>query len=184
MADFGAVARPYARAVFDLAHANGELAKWSDALAAAAAVVTDAGAKRVLARPDLTEEKRLALVQGIFEALPGGKLWLSPQGTNLLQVLIENDRLAALPEIAAQFEALKAEAENKVKAKLVSAVAVDQAVADRIAQALQKKLGRSVELALEVDPSLIGGAIIRAEDLVIDGSVRTRLQRLAESLIS
>ena len=184
MADFGTVARPYARAVFDLARAAGELGAWSQALTAAAAVVNDPGAKRVLARPDLNENQRIALVQGIFEAVQGGKLWLAPQGTNLLQVLVENDRLAALPEIAAQFDVLKAEAENKVKAKLVSAVAVDQAVADKVAQALQKKLGRSVELTLEIDPSLIGGAIIRAEDLVIDGSVRTRLQRLAESLIS
>ena len=184
MADFGTVARPYARALFDLASANGGLAKWSDALAAAAAVANDPSAKRVLARPDQTEQQRVALVQGVFEAVPGGAPWLSREGTNLLQVLVENDRLAALPEIAAQFDALKAEAENTVKATLTSAVAVDAAIADKVAQALQKKLGRTVELKLEVDPALIGGAIIRAEDMVIDGSVRTRLQRLAESLIS
>jgi F-type H+-transporting ATPase subunit delta len=184
MADFGTVARPYARALFDLARAGGALQAWSEGLAAAASVMNDAGAKRVLARPDLAEEQRLALVQGLFEAVPGGKTWLSREGTNLLHVLVENDRLAALPEIAVQFDALKAEAENKVKAKLVSAVPVDRAVADQVAKALEKKLGRSVELALEVDPALIGGAIIRAEDMVIDGSVRTRLQRLAETLIS
>lgn len=183
MADFGTAARPYARALFDLARANGELGAWSEALAAAAAVVNDPSAKRVLARPDLTEKQRVALVQGLLEALPGGKSWLAPQGTNLLRVLVENDRLAALPEIAAQFDALKAEAENKVKAKLVSAVAVDQAIARKVAQALERKLGRSVELEVEIDPALIGGAIIRAEDMVIDGSVRTRLTRLAESLI-
>lgn len=184
MADFGAVARPYARALFDLASTNHELPKWSEALAAAAAVVNDPNAKRVLARPDLGEQQRVALVQGLFEAVPGGKAWLAPEGKNLLQVLVENDRLAALPEISAQFDALKAEAENKVKAKLVSAVAVEQAIADRVARALERKLGRTVELTLEVDPSLIGGAIIRAEDMVIDGSVRTRLQRLAETLVS
>ncbi len=89
-----------------------------------------------------------------------------------------------LPEIAAQFDALKAEAENKVKATLVSATAVDAAVAERVKQALKKRLGREVELSLEVDPSLIGGAIVRAEDMVIDGSVRTRLEQLARAMVS
>lgn len=183
MADFGTIARPYARAVFDLARERDELGPWSDALGAAAAVVADADAKRALARPDLTEDRRVALVQGLFEAVPGGAPWLTPEGTNLLKVLVENDRLDALPEVAAQFDALKAQAENKVKATLVSAVEVDAAIAEQVTQALQKKLGRNVELTLTIDPSLIGGAVIRAEDMVIDGSVRTRLQRLAESLV-
>jgi F-type H+-transporting ATPase subunit delta len=184
MADIGTIARPYARALFDLANANGELARWSDALHAAAALVNDPSAKRVFSLPDLSEQKRVALALGVFEALPTGKPWLSPQGTNLLTLLVENDRLAALPEIAVQFDALKYEAENKVKAKLVSAVAVDRAIADKVVTALEKKLGRKVELELEVDPTLIGGAVIRAEDLVIDGSLRTQLQRLGESLVS
>jgi F-type H+-transporting ATPase subunit delta len=89
-----------------------------------------------------------------------------------------------LPEIAAQFDALKAEAENKVKATLTSATAVDAAVAERVKQALKKRLGREVELELKVDPSLIGGAIVQAEDMVIDGSVRTRLEQLARAMVS
>ena len=184
MADFGTVARPYARALFELSSANGELDKWSTALAAAAAIVNDPLAKRSLARPDLGERQRIDLLQGVCQDLPGGKAWASPEGRNLLAILIENGRLAAVPEIAAQFEELKAAAENKVKATLVSAVEVDKAIADKVAKALQKKLGRTVELKLEVDPTILGGAIIRAEDMVIDGSVRTRLERLAETLIS
>jgi F-type H+-transporting ATPase subunit delta len=184
MADFGAVARPYARALFDLASASAELDKWSKALEGAAAIAHDAVAKRSLARPDLGERQRIDLVQGVCQDLPGGKAWASQEGRNVLAILVENDRLAALPEIAAQFEELKAAAENKVKATLVSAVEVDSAIADKVAAALQKKLGRTVELTLEVDPAILGGAIIRAEDMVIDGSVRTRLQRLAETLIS
>ena len=81
-------------------------------------------------------------------------------------------------------DALKSEAENKIKAKLISATAVDKAVAERVKQALKKRLGREVELTLEVDPSLIGGAIVRAEDMVIDGSVRTRLEQLARAMVS
>ena len=95
----------------------------------------------------------------------------------------ENDRLTALPEIAAQFDALKAEAENKVKVTVTAATQVDGAIAEQIKKALQQKLGRAVELTLAVDASLIGGAIIQADDMVIDGSVRTRLQRLAEKIV-
>jgi len=183
MADFSTVARPYARAVFELASAAGQLREWSEALAAAAAVLSDAAAKSFLARPELDDRQRAEFVQAIFAGVQGADLWRSQQGQNLLRVLVENDRLTALPEIAAQFAALKARAEHKVKVTLVSAVAVERGVADQVKQALQKRLGRTVELELAVDPTLLGGAIIRAEDMVIDGSVRTRLQRLAETLI-
>ena len=143
MADFGTVARPYARALFDLASANDELEKWSNALAAVAAVVNYPLAKKSLARPDLGDRQRIDLVQGLCQDLPGGKAWATPQGRNLLQILVENDRLAAVREIATQFDELKAAAENTVKATLVSAVAVDKAIADKVATALQKKLGRT-----------------------------------------
>lgn len=183
MADFSTVARPYARAVFDIANAAGQLGPWSEALQAAAAVVGDAKAKRFLANPTLSEQQRAGFVEVLTQDLPGGALWRTAEAKNLLQLLAENDRLQALPEIAAQFAALKSQAENTVKVTLVSATPVDGALASQVTQALQQKLGRSVELQCEIDESILGGAIIRAEDMVIDGSVRTRLQRLAEALI-
>ena len=81
------------------------------------------------------------------------------------------------------FDELKAEAENKVKVKFISAAAADPKVVEQVAQALKSRLGREVEMELEVDAALIGGAIIRAEDMVIDGSVRARLEKLAHALI-
>lgn len=183
MADESTIARPYAKALFDVAHADKKLGPWSDALNAAAAVLGDARAKRVLANPDLDRGKRADFVRAVSVGLNGADLLETSQGKALLALLAENDRLAALPEIAAQFDALKADAENKVKAKLVSATPVDASVADRVKQALQKRMGREVELELEVDASLIGGAIVRAEDMVIDGSVRTRLEQLARAMI-
>ena len=116
------------------------------------------------------------------EGVPGGKLLAKGAGENLLKLLSENDRLAVLPEISAQFEALKIEAESKVKAKLITASKVDAKQAAKVVEALERKLGRKVDLELVVDPTLLGGAIVRAEDLMIDGSVRSRLQRLAETL--
>jgi F-type H+-transporting ATPase subunit delta len=183
MADSSTVARPYAKALFDLANEERALPKWSAALAAAAAVVGDANARRVLANPALTEAQRAELVASVARSMPGGEVFGAAEGRNLVKLLAENDRLTALPEIAAQFDALKAQAENMVKVTLVSASPVDAALAEQVTKALTRRLGRAVELTLEVDASLLGGAIIRADDMVIDGSVRTRLQRLTESLV-
>ena len=184
MADDNTIARPYAKALFDVASADGKLASWSDALNAAAAVLGDPNAKRVLSNPALDDSKRASFIRAVSVGLKGADVFETPHGTALLALLAENDRLAVLPEIAAQFDALKSEAENKIKARLIAATAVDKAVAERVKQALKKRLGREVELTLEVDPSLIGGAIVRAEDMVIDGSVRTRLEQLARAMVS
>jgi F-type H+-transporting ATPase subunit delta len=183
MADFSTVARPYAKALFDLANGERKLPEWSAALGAAAAVLADANARRALANPAFDDGARAALVGSIASAIKGGELLTSVNGKNLLQLLSENDRLTALPEIAAQFDTLKAEAENKVKVTVTAATQVDGTIAEQIKKALQQKLGRVVELTLAVDASLIGGAIIQADDMVIDGSVRTRLQRLTEKLV-
>jgi len=183
MADASAIARPYARAVFELARERSALAEWSSALNVAAAVVREPRAKRFLANPELDDAQRAGFVEVVSQDTPGGALWRSREGRNLLDVLAENDRLAVLPEIAAQFDELKTREENKVKVTIVSAAEVDRKVVEQIAAALQKKLGRNVELTLEIDKDILGGAIIRAEDMVIDGSVRTRLERLAEALV-
>lgn len=183
MADFSTVARPYAKALFDLANAERKLPQWSAALGAAAAVLADQTAKQALANPALDDRRRAELVGSVASALPGGELLASLEGKNLLMLVAENDRLTALPEIAAQFDALKAEAENKVNVTVTSATAVDAALAERIKNALEHKLKRTVELTLAVDSSLIGGAIIQADDMVIDGSVRSRLQRLTDTLV-
>ena len=105
-------------------------------------------------------------------------------GTNLLRLLAENGRLDALPDIAARFDALKAAFENTVDVDLISAVEIDDAVAAKFKESLQARLGRSVALNRSVDADLLGGAIVRADDLVIDGSIKTRLEALAQRLSS
>ncbi len=183
MADSSTVARPYAKALFDLASAEQTLGVWSAALAVAATVVGDEHARRALANPVLTAAQRASLVSSVAGSVQGGEVFNGGQGANLLQLLAENDRLGALPEISAQFDALKVQAENRVNVTVVSATPVDAALAEQITKALTRRFGRAVDLKVEVDPSMLGGAIIRADDMVIDGSVRTRLQRLTESLV-
>jgi F-type H+-transporting ATPase subunit delta len=183
MADYGTVARPYAKAIFDTALEANDLEGWSNALAAAAAVATDRAAREYLSRPELSAEKRSEFVTALAVEVPGAAVLGSNEGRNLIRLLSENDRLDALGEIAAQFDALKAERENKVRVTLVSALPVDADQANQVSNTLSKKLGRTVELALEIDESLIGGAVVRAEDRVIDDSLRARLTRLTNTLI-
>jgi F-type H+-transporting ATPase subunit delta len=183
MADYGTVARPYARAVFDIALAANDLDGWSEALAAAARVASDKVAREYLGRPERSAKDRSEFIGPLAAELPGARLLASHDGQNLLRLLAENDRLDALSEVSKQFDELKAARENRVKVRLIAASAVDTAQTEKIAGALSKRLGREVELELEIDESLLGGAIVRAEDMVIDDSLRARLARLTSSLI-
>ncbi len=183
MAEQSTIARPYARAVFEVASRDGQLAAWSEALHAAAAVAADPAARAYLARPTLKASERAEFMTNVLAGTAVGGIASATHGRNLLALLSENGRLAALPEIAAQFDKLKATAENTVAVKLQAASDVDAQQIERITAALRDKLGRAVELAVEVNPDLVGGAIVRADDRVIDGSVKSRLQRLAAALI-
>jgi F-type H+-transporting ATPase subunit delta len=182
-ADHVSIARPYAKALFAIASEAGALDEWSAALGAAAKIVEDREAGDFLGRPSVDDAGRLAFLESVLAEVPEAAVLASPQGRSLLKLLAENDRLGALASVAAAFDELKAQAENRVKVKLVAASTVDAEHAGKIGAALERKLGHKVELEVEVDPALIGGAVIQAEDRVIDASVRSRLKRLTETLV-
>ena len=175
MADNNTIARPYARAAFDLASEKGTLGKWSDALEAAKEALVDGQAAKFLSHPALTDEQKLDFLTDLFKKA-GGKTSIlaggSNEGNNFLKLLLEYGRVALLPEIAEQFETLKAQVENTVDVTVTSAVAMSAAQQKAVAAALKDRLGRTVQLETEIDESLIGGAVIRAGDVVIDGSLR------------
>ncbi len=176
MAELTTVARPYAQAVFERAQETGRLADWSDELHFAAAVAADPQMADIIESTRLTKAELAELFIGVCAER------LSDDARNLVRLLAENRRLVLLPEIAAVYEVLRAAAERTVEAEMVSAYPLDDAQRGRIAEALKARLGRNVTLSATVDESLIGGAIIRAGDLVIDGSVRGKLGRLASAL--
>ena len=186
MADNNTVARPYAQAAFEVAQESNALAELSESFAAAKALLEDGQVASFLAVPALTHEERLTFLQGLFgEAVGDGSVFAggSQHGTNFLKLLLENGRVAVLPEIAEHFEALKAKVENSVDAVITSAAPLSDARMQEIAASLKDRLGRDVKLTSEIDENLIGGAVIRAGDVVIDGSLRARLEGLAHALV-
>ncbi|MES0873143.1 F0F1 ATP synthase subunit delta [Sinimarinibacterium thermocellulolyticum] len=176
MADYSTLARPYAKAVFELARDGKTFAPWSQALAALAGLVSDPDVARLIGHPALT---RGELAKTLTQALDGK---LSAEAVALVRLLVENGRLKTLPAIAAQFEQLRAEAESRVDVEIVSAVEVPAAQRQQLADAVKKRLEREVAIRWSTDPDLIAGALIRAGDLVIDGSVRGELDRLQTAL--
>lgn len=167
------LARPYARAAFSIAKDTGAFADWSDALGFAARVAADPHAARVLGHPVLTREQAVDLLSA--DSASGGF-------RDFLALLADNRRLTLLTEIAGLYEELRADAERIVKAKVTSASALPEGELDTIKSALRQRFGREVEVETAVDESLIGGAVIAAGDVVIDGSLRGKLSRLQSAL--
>ncbi|HLY51935.1 MAG TPA: F0F1 ATP synthase subunit delta [Steroidobacteraceae bacterium] len=176
MADKSTIARPYARAAFEEARQAKRLEPWSRALHAAAAVVQDARVVALLGNPHVTPDELAALVTGVVGAE------LGPEGENFVRTLAANRRLACLPEIAASFDVLKDAAEGVADVTVTAATPLDAGQQKTLAAALEKRLKRSVRLHCATDPKLIGGAVVQSGDLVIDGSLRSRLERIAYEL--
>lgn len=176
MAEPNTIARPYADAAFRLADAHGKLAEWSAALANLAAVAADVRIRVAVGDPNLPAAK----LAGLFIAVLSGRL--SGEAENFVRVLAENGRMDVLPEIRAQFEALKNEREGVLEAEVVSAFELDQAqLADLVAR-LERKTGRKVKAKVSVDRDLIGGVKVVLGDKVIDGSARAQLGALENAL--
>lgn len=187
MADNHTIARPYARALFDVAKENDAVAEISTSLNVAKELLKDGRIAEFLANPAMTDATRLSFLYDLFSSAIGessafdGK---SAHGTNFLKLLLEYGRVGVLPEIAEHFETLKAELENSVDVTVTSANELSPQQQQDIAAALRQRLGRNVNLSTAIDENLIGGAVIRAGDVVIDGSVRARLEGLSNALIA
>ena len=176
MADKSTIARPYAKAAFEQARERGRLGPWSEGLRTAAAVISDSRVEALLGNPRVTPEELAALVIEIVGAR------LDEEGRNFVRTLADNRRLVLLPQISALFDELKGEAEGVIDVTVTSAAPLDDSQLGKLTAALERRLGRSVRLQCATDPSLIGGAVLRAGDLVIDGSLRSRLERIAYEL--
>jgi len=176
MSSLTTLARPYAKAAFELANSDRNLAAWDDMLSAAAIITADEGMANWLQSPHSTAEKAVKI---IVEAM-GGEVDTRFQG--YLGVLADNDRLSLCSEISRMFEYLRADAERRLQVRVVSATALQEADIERMQSALAKRFDRKITLSNEIDTDVLGGAIIYAGDQVIDGSLLGRLKRLEASL--
>jgi F-type H+-transporting ATPase subunit delta len=177
------LARPYARAAYGIARDAGATQSWSDALGFAARVAADPRAQSLLGHPQLDRGDAVALLTPPAAQDAGAPdLFGNDLFGNFLALLADNRRLLLLPEIAGLFEQLRADAERIVKARVTSATTLPAVELESIKVALKRRFGREVELTTAVDASLIGGAVIDAGDVVIDGSLRNKLTRLQSAL--
>jgi F-type H+-transporting ATPase subunit delta len=176
MAERATIARPYARAAFAYARQANALAAWSNALNGAAAIVSDESVRKLIGNPKVGATQLIDFIADIL----GGKL--DSNVRNFFDELLRNRRLGLLPEVATMFEAMRAELENVADVQVTSAVALDDAQRQRLATALKKRLQKDVRLHCDVDAGLIGGAVVRSGDFVIDGSLRARLERLSSAM--
>jgi F-type H+-transporting ATPase subunit delta len=176
MAEIATLARPYANAVFDIAKAEKHLEVWSRQLSFAAAAAVDPTVKEVIDAPSVTNDEKAKKIAQVC----GDEL--NQIGRKFVQVLARNKRLHLLSEISAQFEALRAEEEKSLDVEVISAYELTVQEQMRLADVLHRRFEREIQLTSRVDAALLGGVVIRAGDTVIDGSVRGKLEKLAESL--
>lgn len=178
MAELSTLARPYAQAAFEYARDSKQLPQWAQQLATAALVASDPRLKVVLSDPALTAEQQAQTLGDVCGDALGAHM------RNFIGVLAVNKRLSLLPEISALFAQLKANHEKTVDVEVVSAFDLTDATCDKLAAVLGKKLARDVKVRTSTDRNLLGGVLIRAGDLVIDGSIRGRLNKLAAAMNS
>lgn len=176
MAELTTLARPYAKAAFEVAKQQKELALWAESLELSAAVTENSKIKTLLDSPSLTSTQKCKSLLEVL-GLADHKVF-----SNFLATLANNGRLTLLAEIKTLFLALKAQQEKSVDVSISSAVALPEELKNKFIEALKSRLDREVHLSTIVDDELIGGAVIRAGDTVIDGSIRGRLSKLSDSI--
>jgi F-type H+-transporting ATPase subunit delta len=176
MAERATIARPYAKDAFGFAREQRQLAQWSGWLATAREIVLSDEYETLERSPGVRKADLMALIAGVCGE------GLDAHGRAFLTLLNENGRLDYLPEIAQRFEELKADDQNVADVEVASATALDERQKERLIGALSNRLRRDVRLHCTVDPGLIGGAVVRSGDMLIDGSLKAKLERLETDL--
>jgi F-type H+-transporting ATPase subunit delta len=176
MAEFATLARPYAEAVFQLALEKGNFEDWSKNLNFLSTVINDPKIAKVIANPEVGKQTLTRILLDI------GNDYLNELGQNLVRMLVDNHRLPVTPQIALQYEQLKAQHQGYLQVEIASAYPVEPKQQQEIETILKKRLGKAINITTYIDKSLLGGWLIRTGDNVIDLSIKGHLQRLAFEL--
>ena len=180
MSDNVTIARPYAKAIFNHALANKNLADWSVVLQTLSQAVLDPIATQFICNPGSATALQTQLLLAVLEK--SNLIGDAPSTESLVRLLSAHKRLLLLPAISAQFEMLRAEQEKTLTVQVSTFAALPDEQQQSLIQSLSHRLQRHVVLEINIDPSLLGGAVIHAGDLVIDGSVRGKLTKLGTEL--
>jgi F-type H+-transporting ATPase subunit delta len=175
MAEEITIARPYAEAAFELARERDALGAWQEALARLSAVAADPEVRKLIGNPRVSPAQLIQLFVDV-----GGELDQAQQ--NFVRTLVENERVALLPEIHALFVRLKNRHEGVRRAHVVSAFPLDEAALKSLMAQLEPRFRCRLEPSVSVDPELIGGVKVTVGDEVIDASVRGKLEAMASAL--
>jgi len=178
MARRESAARRYAEAAFSVAMRDDTVETWRSELDSAATIVAEERIGRALANPSIPLETRLATAQETFGRLAGRQV------LNLIGLMLRRGRIEELPRLALEFRRLDNERQGITQATATSASPLTPDEVRVLTQRLEQHTGGRVELTVEVDPSLLGGLVVRVGDRLIDGSVRSRLERLRNQLVS
>tara|TARA_B100000900_G_C20541586_1_gene700705 strand:- start:150 stop:713 length:564 start_codon:yes stop_codon:yes gene_type:complete len=187
MADNNTIARPYAQAIFDIARDTGTMESWAEGLVIAKEILQDSQLNDFLSKPSLSPEKKLKFISELFSEITDETMIFSgndDRGNNLIKLLIENSRVSVLPEISEHFNLLKSELENSVNVIVSSAVPLSEDQKLALEDVLKKRFDSDIFLQTEIDETLVGGAVIRTGDVVIDGSLRASLSGLSNVINS
>ena len=178
MARRDSAARRYAEAAFQVASRDGTLDEWRSQLDAAASVISDERVVKILANPAIPVERRAAVLTDLLGERASGPV------QNLIQLLLRRGRIEALPRVAEEFRRLDDDRQGITHATATTAAKLTPEEVKALTERLERSTGRRVALDVEIDPSLLGGLVVRVGDRMIDGSVRGRLERLRNQLIS
>lgn len=175
MIELTTLARPYAKAAFEFARDAMKLSEWSHSLSVASAVIQDRKVVDLMDSPSLNNDQKASALLDIC----GEEI--TETAKTFIEILSQNKRLPLLPVISEQFEDLKAQQERFADVTVVSAFDLNDKLKTSLTEKLKSYLSKDVTLTAETDKSLLGGAVIRFGDTVIDGSIKGRLNKLAEN---
>ena len=176
MSDDVTAARPYAKAIFQLAKNGSNFDVWSERLKFLSAVVADKNVSQTLEQPNSTAVERASMI----EKIAGDRL--DPESVNMVRLLAENGRLSSMGSISSLYDDYRAQDEGTLEAEVISAIELDDNYRAKLAESLERKFNKKIHIVNTIDESLIAGAIIRAGDVVIDGSVKGKLSQLGSNL--
>lgn len=176
MSDDVTAARPYAKAIFQLAKQGSNFDVWSERLKFLSAVVADKNVAQALEQPNSIASERASMI----EKIAGDRL--DPESVNMVRLLAENGRLSSMSSISSLYDEYRAQDEGTLQAEVISAIKLDDNYRAKLSESLERKFNKKIHIVNTVDESLIAGAIIRAGDVVIDGSVKGKLSQLGNNL--